>query len=267
MKFFRLGLCCCTARSVWKGSGLSDGKYVTLGAREVDDLECAVEHLRGTNKVGAVCGFSSVHSGVVYNVSGPWGACTAPYKTSHSNLFVQMAHDRVPMHAKGAQASRPFKLASRTSMHARGARAFRHEHYHYPSQCLSVKLEHLGGTNKACTVHPFMGMMQGKEMVRLGYKAPAVTHGHCCEADDVERLTALHATYGFASELQISVEHQTALHATYGFASEHQISVEHQMALHASKCFASEHQISVEHQTALHASKCFASEHQISVEH
>ncbi|KAF5832482.1 Alpha/Beta hydrolase protein [Dunaliella salina] len=38
----------------FEGSGLSDGKYVTLGAREVDDLETAVEHLRATNKVSTL---------------------------------------------------------------------------------------------------------------------------------------------------------------------------------------------------------------------
>jgi len=34
-----------------QGSGLSDGKYVSLGVHEVEDLEVAVAHLRATGKV------------------------------------------------------------------------------------------------------------------------------------------------------------------------------------------------------------------------
>jgi dienelactone hydrolase len=37
-----------------QGSGLSEGDWVTLGAREVDDLAVAVRHLRGTGAVSTI---------------------------------------------------------------------------------------------------------------------------------------------------------------------------------------------------------------------
>jgi len=36
------------------GSGLSEGKWVTLGANEVEDVQCAVDHLRSTGKVSTL---------------------------------------------------------------------------------------------------------------------------------------------------------------------------------------------------------------------
>eukprot|EP00198_Chlamydomonas_reinhardtii_P001120 XP_001690455.1 predicted protein [Chlamydomonas reinhardtii] len=36
------------------GSGLSEGQWVTLGAEEVDDVEAAVEHLRGSGRVSTL---------------------------------------------------------------------------------------------------------------------------------------------------------------------------------------------------------------------
>ena len=37
-----------------QGSGLSDGDWVTLGAREVDDLAAVVRHLRGGGAVSTI---------------------------------------------------------------------------------------------------------------------------------------------------------------------------------------------------------------------
>jgi dienelactone hydrolase len=37
-----------------QGSGLSDGKWVTLGAHEVDDLAVVVEHLRRQGGVSSI---------------------------------------------------------------------------------------------------------------------------------------------------------------------------------------------------------------------
>lgn len=40
--------------AVMQGSGLSDGEWVTLGAREVDDVGVAVGHLRSTGLTSAI---------------------------------------------------------------------------------------------------------------------------------------------------------------------------------------------------------------------
>ena len=41
-------------RTTPQGSGLSEGQWVTLGAEEVDDVEAAVEHLRGSGRVSTL---------------------------------------------------------------------------------------------------------------------------------------------------------------------------------------------------------------------
>lgn len=40
--------------SLLQGSGLSDGKWVTLGAHEVDDLAIVVQHLRSQGGVSSI---------------------------------------------------------------------------------------------------------------------------------------------------------------------------------------------------------------------
>ena len=43
-----------TSLYVAQGSGQADGKYVTLGWREQDDLALAVDHLRGLGTVSTI---------------------------------------------------------------------------------------------------------------------------------------------------------------------------------------------------------------------
>ena len=44
----------CSVAVLAQGSGQSDGKYVTLGWREQDDLAVAIQYLRDTNKVSTI---------------------------------------------------------------------------------------------------------------------------------------------------------------------------------------------------------------------
>ena len=44
----------CNFHMYAQGSGQSDGKYVTLGWREQDDLAIAIEHLRGLGTVSTI---------------------------------------------------------------------------------------------------------------------------------------------------------------------------------------------------------------------
>lgn len=45
---------CIILRGVLQGSGLSDGKWVTLGAHEVDDLAVVIDHLRTQGGVSSI---------------------------------------------------------------------------------------------------------------------------------------------------------------------------------------------------------------------